>query len=115
MGNCQYKKNMLVIIFLGTFLSISDVEQKNVNQILRSGRMYWIGLEDFTREGYFIWDSNKEDVEFSNWDVDQPDNYYDDEDCVNMSSNGTWNDRGCFYDGWLSHAVCQDFHSSIFP
>merc|ERR1711973_21652 len=95
----------------------TEEEQMNVNQILPSGRLYWIGLEDFSREGNFIWDNSKEDVEFSNWDEGQPDAYYDDEDCVNMSSNGTWNDVGCFFDDWNGalHAVCQDFHSSVIP
>merc|ERR1712243_70548 len=42
----------------------SDEEQQNVNQILPDGRYYWIGLEDFTEEGKFIWDYSKEDMSF---------------------------------------------------
>merc|ERR1719481_1919027 len=57
----------------------SDEEQQNVNQILQDGRDYWIGLEDFTEEGKFIWDHSKEDMEYSNWAANQPDNWDDNE------------------------------------
>ena len=67
--------------------------------------------------GDFIWDNSKEDVEFSNWDEGQPDDWHDDEDCVHMQDDGTWVDLDCFIDDYYGdlRAVCQDFHSSVIP
>jgi len=72
-----------------------------------------------TCKGRFIWDDSKEELDFSNWDEGQPDNWYDEgEDCVSLYSSGAWNDLGCytvFIGDDDMRAICQDFQSSIIP
>ena len=64
---------------------------------------WWIGVDDKEREGRFQWSSTKDNTNFSNWDVGQPDNYNGNQDCVSMyilktvvdKENGKWYDNPC--------------------
>jgi len=53
---------------------------------------YWIGLNDITNEGNFVW-SNGETVNYVNWAPTQPDNAGGLEDVVHvLDAGGKWND-----------------------
>ena len=62
-------------------------------------------------EGSFRWGNSSADSlneTFSNWNEDEPNNFNDDEDCVEMKiDNGRWNDVGC---GWIIfYTMCEKF------
>ena len=67
-----------------------------------------IGLTDLAIEGAFLWDSDLSAPTYTYWDINQPDNFDNDEDCVVITGKHTmkWNDIPCWYtDG--TYAVCQ--------
>jgi len=52
----------------------------------------WIGFNDATTENTFLWD-NGEEVCYTNWNEDEPNNFGEREDYVQMLPwNGKWND-----------------------
>ena len=64
---------------------------------------WWIGVDDKEKEGSFQWSTSKQSTNFSNWSSGQPNNFYGNQDCVNMltsySANsdihGKWYDTPC--------------------
>lgn len=52
-----------------------------------------IGLTDRNSEGAFMW-SNGEDMTYSNWYLNQPNDYNNDQDYVVLLASGQWNDIG---------------------
>ncbi len=52
----------------------------------------FIGLSDHVTEGEFAWDCG-EPLSYSNWYNDQPNDYMDSQDFVELLSNGQWNDQ----------------------
>ncbi|XP_041642000.1 ladderlectin-like [Cheilinus undulatus] len=56
----------------------------------------WLGASDQYREGNWGWNDGSS-RNFKNWCTDQPDNYGDNEDCLQMnySSDHCWNDWAC--------------------
>ncbi len=63
----------------------------------------WIGASDLDVEGTFAWVTG-EPFAFTNWRVNQPDNYEDNEDAVSFFQDPTWNDRSMTD---LRAAVCE--------
>eukprot|EP01084_Bolivina_argentea_P111389 198758_1 len=58
-------------------------------------RSCWIGLHN--KNGFKKWnDGIKADSKFANWAPGEPNQYQNDEDCVELySQNGKWNDITC--------------------
>jgi hypothetical protein len=55
----------------------------------------WIGLSDIATEEQMVW-ANGEPLGHTNWAAMQPDDFGDDEDCVEKrNAGGAWNDRPC--------------------
>lgn len=57
----------------------------------------WIGLTDRAEEGSFAWQDGSilGEEDWSNWASGEPSNSGGVEDCVQLRSDGTWNDRNC--------------------
>lgn len=57
---------------------------------------YWIGLNDRSSEGTYVWSSGSS-ASHRNWGDKQPDNWWFSEDCVeiNWGDEGRWNDLNC--------------------
>eukprot|EP00093_Oithona_nana_P001588 01588.XXX_2719_2197_1 [CDS] Oithona nana genome sequencing. len=75
-------------------------EQSILNQIRKNFQMQtiWLGGTDFRHEGKHVWhDKEGSRVEdgYTNWNSGQPDNWQGKEDCMEMLSNGKWNDQKC--------------------
>ena len=51
----------------------------------------WIGLSDLKEEGVFAWVDGSA-LDYTNWAGGEPNNAGE-EDCVEMRSDGTWNDK----------------------
>lgn len=59
----------------------------------------WIGYNDIFSEGHFVGTDGRP-PRFTHWDIDEPNNYKGQEDCVVMwksprGDNGAWNDDQC--------------------
>lgn len=79
-------------------LAIIDDQAENdhVRGLTSSGNL-WIGLNDQDMERTFVWVDGtvlNEAEDFTNWNDGEPNNSFG-EDCVEMRSDGQWNDRDC--------------------
>ncbi|KAM5238000.1 low affinity immunoglobulin epsilon Fc receptor [Ctenodactylus gundi] len=64
----------------------------------------WIGLRDLDMEGEFVW-MDGSPMDYSNWQLGEPNNAEPSEDCVMMKGSGKWNDAHCR--SWLDAWVCE--------
>ena len=71
-----------------------------------------LGLSDYcNEEGVFTWKSDGTSLEYTNWKENEPNNYLDNEDCVQLDRNSEWNDLRCLTEataiGNVMTALCQ--------
>ena len=60
----------------------------------------WIGFNILNTTNGYQW-SDGSSVSFTNWDTNQPDNYNNNEPCVQMRTSQKWNDINCYVElGW---------------
>ncbi|XP_022806221.1 lectin BRA-3-like, partial [Stylophora pistillata] len=77
-------------------VTVHNQEENVYIQHRHNGEKSWIGLNDRSVEGSFVW-TKKGTSNFSYWAPNQPNNYTD-QDCVHTlgAKNGyTWNDVSC--------------------
>lgn len=58
----------------------------------------WIGLEDFVREGHWVYVSNQEPPEYTFWAPGEPNNdvmHSGGQDCAILKTDGFWDDDFC--------------------
>uniref|UniRef100_H3AI93 Collectin-11 n=2 Tax=Latimeria chalumnae TaxID=7897 RepID=H3AI93_LATCH len=55
----------------------------------------FIGINDLEKEGQFVYSDRSPMQTFNKWRNGEPNNAYDDEDCVEMVASGGWNDVAC--------------------
>ena len=87
-SSCSVMKSHLV--------TVHNQEENVYIQRRHNGERSWIGLNDRSVEGSFVW-TNKETTSFQFWAPQQPNNWKN-EDCVHTlgAENGyTWNDVSC--------------------
>jgi hypothetical protein len=59
-----------------------------------SSSTFWIGLNDISQEGVFVWESGFTTA-YLNWNTQEPNNLHN-EDCVHKIASSTlWNDLSC--------------------
>ena len=84
-------------IEMGSHLATVHNQEENVYiQHRHNGEKSWIGLNDRSVEGSFVW-TNKGTSSFRFWAPNQPNNYTD-QDCVHTlgaKNEYTWNDVSC--------------------
>lgn len=91
--NCLKKDSFLV--------TISDnATNAEIRNLLPVDTQVWIGLFKST-----LWVSTTGYVTLSNWRKGQPDNFYKNEYCAAMMSDGTWADEPC---DDLYPFICRD-------
>ena len=57
--------------------------------------VFWTGgKRSATCSTEWVW-SDGTPLNFTGWDSDEPNNINGNEDCINISSDGTWNDMPC--------------------
>ena len=59
---------------------------------------FWLGINDKSVEGKFVYTSDKSPIWFNNWNEGEPNNAGDAENCVQVKQNGFWNDVSCHGD-----------------
>ncbi|KAK7483733.1 hypothetical protein BaRGS_00025054 [Batillaria attramentaria] len=82
----------------GHLVEIETADETNyLAGLLRESKVEhaWIGLEDFLTEGDFRWASAGAKPTYTNWDVDQPDDHQQTQDCVQLINTGVWRDGNC--------------------
>lgn len=63
-----------------------------------SGISVWMGLEDFLKEGFWVYASSQEPPEYTNWKPGEPNNdavHGGGQDCAHVHSDGLWDDDYC--------------------
>jgi parallel beta-helix repeat protein len=107
----------------GHLVTITSYEENNFVTTLAKGNKIWIGFTDERVEGEWEWVTN-EPVNYTNWNVDSPDNAADGEDYAEMYGGtgraGEWNDySGPDHPNYSQPFICEwDFiadNSSIDP
>ncbi|EAT48420.1 AAEL000535-PA [Aedes aegypti] len=104
-------------------LAVISSEAKNVAvlETIQSARAngwklsnVWIGANDISMEGKFIWHATGQPVNYTNWALNMPDDLQD-EDCVEIAYQEytqwtwKWNDNTCDF---MYNFVCEsDFLS----
>ncbi|CAH3127383.1 unnamed protein product [Pocillopora meandrina] len=78
-------------------VSIHSVAENEFVASLFSGLLYaaWIGLSDRGVLYGYVW-SDETPVQFTKWNVQQPDSHQGQQPCVEMYSTGEWGDTGCY-------------------
>ena len=63
---------------------------------------FWIGVDDLAQEGDFTYESDETSVTYTDWEIGMPDNYLNNEHCVQIFNYGNvdtpnykWNDQDC--------------------
>ena len=78
----------------GNLVTINDAaEQAWLRDTFGGTEKFWTGLSDRRQEGEFEWTSG-ETVTYTNWALDQPNNFGLGEDFTVFLANGKWNDAG---------------------
>ena len=76
-----------------TLVTIDD-ERDNAILFQASNRTSpWIGLSDQREEDLWVWDSRTSG--YVNWNRGEPNDWNGNEDCVQMTTSGRWNDVNC--------------------
>ena len=80
----------------GHLVTISSEEENDfIYSLISLVDNSWIGFSDIATEGDWVWTTG-EDVVYTNWDVGEPNDSNDGEDCAEMwSGEGEWNDNAC--------------------
>ncbi|XP_077993133.1 macrophage mannose receptor 1-like [Glandiceps talaboti] len=82
---------------LASFHSDDELRYVKTNsKVLNFVDEFWIGLNDKDEENGFVW-TDGSPVNFVSWDDDEPNDYNNEEDCVEMTFAAPkgWNDRKC--------------------
>ena len=74
---------------------LSSAENQYIRQFISSHT--WIGGTDAAVEGTFIWSATGKNFTYTNWANGEPNDTGNNEDCVDMSSSGLWNDIPCLH------------------
>lgn len=64
----------------------------------------FVGINDLEREGAFVYADRSPMQTFHKWRSGEPNNAYEEEDCVEMVASGGWNDVAC---GLTMHFLCE--------
>lgn len=85
-------------------IKVSSKEENDF--IRRTGQKWWLGLHrDVTNDHVFRWnDGLTADAGFTNWEVGEPSNANNKENCVECFGSGWWNDLPCHS---LRHLACE--------
>ena len=89
---CQSKKSKMV--------EIESEEENSViiqelSKLSMQNIFYRIGLSDAAEEGDWEWTSSGKNPVFTNWRLNEPNNYGNGENCAILGIQGKWNEYEC--------------------
>lgn len=102
--NWTTAENFCFSEFGTTLATITNESQNEQVQSLCLDTDCWLGATDAVTEGTFLWNSNGEEVTYSDYASDEPNG---DGDCLILRHNYTtskWNDYPCSF---LNYIVCD--------
>ena len=76
---------------------INDEIQKEASSVIGRGTWYWLGINDEETEGTWVYNSDGETIEWSNWQSGQG-NYGSSENCAITSGSSDTTVHGKWYD-----------------
>jgi hypothetical protein len=77
----------------GAHLAVIDTQEEN-DHLRMLGQDLWIGFDDLTVEGTFLWVTGSQSA-FEQFMGAEPNNAMMREDCATLRADGTWNDTDC--------------------
>jgi len=88
----------------GELATIHSAEEDDAikGMLKNDGMNYWIGLSDEAEEGTFVWGDGST-LDYSGFNMGEPNDYGAGEDCVQIRTNSGWNDIPC---GYTAPFVC---------
>jgi hypothetical protein len=108
---CELEGGHLIVIddqvendWMKTIAAAAVTDDESTNQLA------WIGLGDQAKEGEFAWVTGSS-LGLMPWSSGEPNSLYGAEDCVEMRSNGEWNDDRC--NAMLTYVCECDTLSSV--
>ena len=94
----DYKTSLFVCKAMGAHL-VEYENQQEIDAVISALNLggksrHWIGLDDITQEGTFVWEHSGQNLSYSEaWKVGEP-NDRNNEDCV-VQHRGNWSDAEC--------------------
>ncbi|XP_036591026.1 mannose-binding protein A-like [Trichosurus vulpecula] len=80
--------------FEATIATPKNAEENKAIQDLAEGTPPFLGITDKVQEGRFAYLTGGR-LTYTNWKKDEPNDHGSGEDCVSLTSDGSWNDRSC--------------------
>ena len=68
---------------------------------------FWLGIHDKASEGNFVYDSDNQPIDWSDWAEGEPNNLGYGENCAVVDKNGEWVDLPCNWSPWKRSIVCE--------
>ncbi|XP_065368715.1 perlucin-like [Calliphora vicina] len=66
-----------------------------MNRLVNTGSNFWLGATDLGHHGRWTWFNTGRPLFYTNWGPGEPNNGYNREHCLQLLSNGQWNDYDC--------------------
>ncbi|KAG8435018.1 hypothetical protein GDO86_013109 [Hymenochirus boettgeri] len=73
----------------------AEENQAVASIVARINKNAFLGINDRNIENTFTCPNRKEEIVYSNWSSGEPNDDLKNEDCVEMYTNGKWNDKSC--------------------
>ena len=107
--NISWEQSRVACLNLGNgaqLAAIKNQEEQNAVASLNPNKdgHNWIGGYDHHNEGLWTWQDGEIATYFA-WSAGQPDNASNDEDCLEMTNDGSWNDFNCGLR--RNHYICE--------
>ena len=102
-GDVKYNEAYVYATNRGGSLPIIRNSGQNAWLAQKVGGRFWLGLTDTQKEGTFKWNDGSS-LTYKNWNNNEPNDWGNGEDYVEMLTNGKWNDLGAHHKRWI--VVC---------
>ena len=101
----SFCENLDAILFEPRSIDITHkvIDQAKTEQI----GDFWLEIHDKASEGNFVYDSDNQPIDWSDWADGEPNNLSYGENCAVIDGNGEWVDLPCNWSPWKRSIVCE--------